>query len=151
MRLVVLLSAAFLTLLSSAAQPARQRTAHPKTAAVAVEQADRDFAQAMVSRDLNVLDETYADTYVFTNPSGRMTTKKELMDSFRNGVIKIESQQISEVQVQVYGNVAVETGKLVSRASWAGRDSNGTFRFTRVWLNAKGRWQTVAFQETAIK
>lgn len=151
MRIVVVLSAAFLILLSSAAQTATKRTTQPDTAAVAVEQADRKFTQALIARDFTALDETYADTYVFTTPSGRMTTKKDVMDSLRNGVIKIESQEISEVQVQMYGNVAVETGKLVSKASWAGRDSGGTFRFTRVWLNANGRWQTVAFQETAIQ
>ena len=29
-----------------------------------------------------------------------------------------------------------------------GQDTSGTFRFTRVWVNRNGMWQTVAFQET---
>jgi hypothetical protein len=52
--------------------------------------------------------------------------------------------------VKVYDNLAVEIGKLVSQASREGKDSGGTFRFTRVWLNRDGRWQTVAFQETRL-
>jgi ketosteroid isomerase-like protein len=116
----------------------------------AIESADKTFAHAMVVADLTALANTYADDYVFTDPTGRVTHKSELLDSFRRGVIKIRSQEISDVQVNVYGSVAVEIGKLVSQATRDGKDSGGTFRFTRVWVNRHGRWQTVAFQETRI-
>ena len=115
-----------------------------------IERADQAFADAMVKADLTALASTYADEYVFTDPSGRVSHKAELLDSFRRGTIKIRSQAISDVAVNVYGEVAVETGTLVSQATRDGKDSGGTFRFTRIWLNRNGRWQTVAFQETRI-
>ena len=115
-----------------------------------IEKADRVFAEAMVKADLIALANTYADDYVFTDPTGRVSGKADLLDSFKRGVIKIRSQEISDVQVNVYGDVAVEIGKLVSQATRDGKDSSGTFRFTRVWVNRNGRWQTVAFQETRI-
>src|SRR3954468_4783085 len=96
-----------------------------------IEKADRAFAAAMVEPDLLALANSYADDYVFTDPTGRVSHKTELLDSFRQGVIKIRSQEISDVHVSVYGDVAVETGKLVSNATRDGRDSSGTFRFTR--------------------
>jgi len=104
----------------------------------------------MVKADLVALANTYADDYLFTDPTGRVSHKAELLDSFRRGVIKIRSQAIRDVQVNVYGNVAVEIGELVSQATRDGKDSSGTFRFTRVWVNRNDRWQTVAFQETRI-
>src|SRR4051794_16904755 len=116
----------------------------------AIEKADRVFADAMVKGDLVALANTYGDDYVFTDPSGRVTYKIELLESFKRGVIQILAQEISDLQVNVYGDVAVETGQLVSNATRDGRDSSGTFRFTRVWVNRNGRWQTVAFQETRI-
>jgi ketosteroid isomerase-like protein len=115
-----------------------------------IEKADKIFAAAMVKADLIALADTYADDYVFTDPTGRVSHKAELLDSFRRGVIRIRSQEISDVQVNLYGDVAVEIGKLVSQATRDGKDSSGTFRFTRVWVNRNGRWQTVAFQETRI-
>src|SRR4051812_28233315 len=83
-------------------------------AAGTIERADRTFARAMVQSDLGALASTYADDYVFTDPTGRVSHKADLLDSFRRGVIKIRSQEITDVQVNVYGTVAVEFGKLVS-------------------------------------
>ena len=126
---------------------AQQREAN--TPAV-IERVDKAFADAMVKGDLGALGKTYADDYVFTDPTGRVSHKAELLESFRRGVIHIRSQEISDVHVNVYGDVAVEIGKLVSQATRDGKDSSGTFRFTRVWVNRDGRWQTVAFQETPL-
>jgi len=88
--------------------------------------------------------------YWFTDANGRVSTKKELLDDMKAGKIKIESQDISDVKVHRYGNTAVETGRLVSKGTRDGKDTSGTFRCTRVWLNRNGTWQTVAFQETKI-
>jgi len=115
-----------------------------------IKRVDEAFATAMVKADLAALANTYSDDYVFTDPTGRVSHKAELLDSFKSGAINIRSQEISDVQVHVYGNVAVEIGKLVSQATRGGKDSSGTFRFTRVWVNRDGRWQTVAFQETRL-
>jgi ketosteroid isomerase-like protein len=144
MRIVLAALVGLLCALPVAAQPRRVDTP------AIVERADKEFADAMVKADFVALANTYADDYVFTDPAGRVSHKADLLDSFRRGVIKIRSQEISDVRVSVYGNVAVETGKLVSEATRDGKDSGGTFRFTRVWVNRNGRWQTVAFQETRI-
>src|SRR3954447_12681469 len=144
MRTVLAASVGLLCALPVVAQPPRSDTS------ATIESADKTFADAMVNADLVALANTYADDYVFTDPTGRVSHKAELLDSFRRGVIKIRSQEISNVQVNVYGEVAVEIGKLLSQAARDGKDSGGTFRFTRVWVKRDGRWQTVAFQETRI-
>jgi len=119
-----------------------------RRAAAIVEAADRELQQVFVRADLEALEATYADTYTFTDPTGRVSGKREMMAAFRGGAVKITFQEISDIRVQVYGDAAVVTGLLTSRATRDGRDSGGTFRFTRVWVNQNGRWQTVAFQET---
>jgi len=73
------------------------RVTHPAT----IEKADKVFAAAMVKADLIALANTYADDYVFTDPTGRVSHKADLLDSFKRGVIKIRSQEISDVQVNV--------------------------------------------------
>jgi ketosteroid isomerase-like protein len=144
MRTVLAASAGLFCTLSVVAQSGRADTP------AMIEKADRVFADAMVKADLIALANTYADDYVFTDPAGRVSHKAELLDSFKRGVIKIRSQEISDVQVNVYGDVAVEVGKVMSQATRNGQDSGGTFRFTRVWVKRNRRWQTVAFQETRI-
>src|SRR4029077_19619867 len=144
MRIILAASVGLFCALAVAAQSRRADTS------ATIEKADQDFADAMVKADLVTLAHTYADDYVFTDPTGRVSHKADLLDNFKRGVIKIRSQEISDVEVNVYGEVAVEIGKLVSQATRDGKDSSGTFRFTRVWVNRNGRWQTVAFQETRI-
>jgi ketosteroid isomerase-like protein len=139
MKIVLALSAVMCALSAFAQQRGAETPA-------TIERADKAFADAMVKADLVALAQTYADDYVFTDPTGRVSHRAELLDSFKSGIIKIHSQEISDVQVHVYGNVAVEIGKLVSRATRDGKDSGGTFRFTRVWVNRDSGWQTVAFQ-----
>ena len=114
----------------------------------AVERADREFAAAMVKADVRVIENMLAETYTFTDPTGRVSTKKDVLDGFKSGAIRIESHDISDVHVWVYGNAAIATGLLTSKAMRDGRDSGGTFRFTRVWVSRDGKWRTVAFQET---
>jgi ketosteroid isomerase-like protein len=144
MRIVLAASVGLLCALPVVGQP--RRTDIPAT----IETADKTFAEAMVKGDLVALANTYADDYVFTDPAARVSHKTDLLDSFRRGVIKIRAQEISDVQVNVYGDVAVEIGKLVSLATRDGKDSGGTFRFTRIWVNRNDHWQTVAFQETRV-
>jgi ketosteroid isomerase-like protein len=119
--------------------------------AAAIERLDKERSQAIVKGDLATIDKTTADTYLFTDVTGRVSTKKELLDAFKSGALKVKSQDPSDIKVQVYGNAAVETGKVTDQTTRDGKDSSGTSRFTRVWVNHNGNWQTVAFQETKIE
>ena len=118
--------------------------------AAEIEKADKDRSQAIVKGDADAMDKATGDGYWFTDANGRVSTKKELLDDMKAGKIKIESQEISDVKVHRYGNTAVETGKLLSKGTRDGKDTSGTFRFTRVWVNRNGTWETVAFQETKV-
>lgn len=130
---------------------AQPKPAAAQTGAAAVEKADKERSQAIVKGDLATIDKTTADTYLFTDTTGRVSTKKELLDAFKSGALKVKSQDPSDIKVQVYGNTAVETGKVTDQTTRDGKDNSGTSRFTRVWVNRNGSWQTVAFQETKIQ
>ena len=116
-----------------------------------IEAADQMFNHALERSDAWTLRELIGDAYVFTDPTGRVSHKRELIDGFASGRIRIRSQTTQDVRIEVYSNAAVETGLLTSVAVRDGRNSSGTFRFTRVWVSMGGRWQTVAFQETAAR
>src|SRR5580698_3525607 len=81
----------------------------------AVLTADREFNTALEKADVATLDRLIANTYVFTDPNGRVTDKKGIVEGFRRGIIKISSQTVRDVKVHVYDNAAVETGELTSK------------------------------------
>lgn len=119
-----------------------------QSSTAAIKKADNDRSQAIVKGDLAAVDKATADTYVFTDSTGRVTEKTELMNELKTGSLKVQSQDSADVKVQIYGNTAVETGKISGNLTQNGQSMSGTFRFTRVWVNHNGTWQTVAFQET---
>lgn len=119
--------------------------------AVEVEKADQQYNRALERSDVAALRALMADEYVFTDPAGRVSSKKDVIDGFANGRIRIESQTTHDVRIGVYVDAAVETGLVTSVAVRDGRNTGGTFRFMRVWVKRGGRWRTVAFQETGLR
>ena len=49
-----------------------------------------------------------------------------------------------DVQVRVYGNTAVETGRSLMNGQDKGQTVPRATRFTRVWVKQQGRWRLVA-------
>jgi ketosteroid isomerase-like protein len=130
---------------------AQTKPAAAQSPAATIERLDKERSEAITKGDVVTIDKTTAETYVFIDATGRVNTQKELIDGLKKGTMKLQSQDASDVKVQVYGNTAVETGKITSQGTRNGQDISGTFRFTRVWVNRGGTWQTVAFQETKIQ
>ena len=90
------------------------------------------------------LNRIYADDFIGVGPSGTVRTKPQVISDFTSGDLKFQSITTDDVQVRVYENTAVETG----RSTMIGQDKNKVVprdnRFTRVWVKQHGSWQLVA-------
>jgi len=86
----------------------------------------------------------YADDFIGVGPSGTVRTKPQVIADFTSGELKFQSITTEEVQVRVYGNTAVETGRSTMIGQDKGKDVPRDTRFTRVWVNQRGRWRLVA-------
>lgn len=118
-------------------------------AAADVKLADRQYNRALERSDAHKIRQMLADPYVFTDPTGHVSGRDEVIQGIESGRIRITSQTTRDVRVNVFGDAAVESGLLTSVAVRDGHNSGGTFRFTRVWVKQAGRWKTAAIQETA--
>src|SRR4029078_4582548 len=110
----------------------------------AIRRLDNERIQAQVHADAVALDRIYADDFIGVGPSGTVRIKPQVIADFTSGGLKFQSITTDEVQVHVYGNTAVKTG----RSTMIGQDKNKVVprdnRFTRVWVKLQGRWQLVA-------
>jgi ketosteroid isomerase-like protein len=68
----------------------------------------------------------------------------------RSGAVTLTEMRASEMRVRVYGDAAVITGQSTIKATVQGRDENGRFRFTDIWVKHGERWLAVASQVTRI-
>ena len=109
-----------------------------------IRQLDQERIQAQIGADRAALDRIYADDFIGIGPSGTVRTKPQVLSDFTSGTLKFQSITTDDVEVRVYGNTAVETG----RSTMNGQDKNKAVpvdnRFTRVWVKQRGRWRLVA-------
>ena len=109
-----------------------------------IRQVDHERIQAQIGADAAALDRLYADDFIGIGPSGTVRTKEQVIADFTSGDLKFQSIITDDVQVRVYGNAAVETG----RSTMIGQDKGKTVprhnRFTRVWIKQGAQWRLVA-------
>lgn len=116
-----------------------------------IQKLEEERNQAILHGDAATLDRMTSDDYTFITLRGEMLTKKEIVRNFRSGAAKYQSREISNLNIRVYGNSAVVTGRAVQKGAENGKDYSGSYWFTRVYVNQSGHWITVALQTTPIK
>jgi ketosteroid isomerase-like protein len=99
--------------------------------------------QAVLHGDVVALDRMTSEDYTFVTLRGELRTKSDILKGFSSGSFKYESRQISDLNVRVYGDTAVVTGRSVQKGVENGKDYSGAYWFTRVYVKQKGRWLTV--------
>jgi len=133
------------------------KKAESKTAAASAEDVkeqlkkmETDRADMTVRGDADALAKNTSDDYVLIDSAGNVSGKAEMVEGFKSGVSKMQSNQPSDMTVRVYGNTAVVTGTSKIKGKIRGRDVNGSMRFTRIWVKKAGGWQTVSLQQTPV-
>ena len=110
----------------------------------AIRQLDNERIQAQIDADAAALERIYADDFIGVGPSGTVRTKPQVISDFTSGDLKFQSITTDEVQVRVYGNTAVETGRSTMIGQDKGKAVPRDNRFTRVWVKQQGHWRLVA-------
>ena len=109
-----------------------------------IRQLDHERIQAQIGADAVALDRIYADDFIGVGPSGTVRTKAQVISDFTSGDLKFQSITTDDVQVRVYENTAVETGRSTMNGQDRGKAVPRDTRFTRVWVKQQGRWRLVA-------
>jgi len=115
-----------------------------------LEQMEKDRAQAVVKKDTATLEKMTADDYQLIDTNGKVRGKADTMEAIKSGAINLQSNDIDDLKVQVYGNTAVVTGRSNPKGTIDGKDVSGPMRFSRVYVKRNGTWQSVLFQQTRI-
>jgi len=124
----------------------------PKTNSVEdqIKKHEQDWAQAVVKEGAASVDRYEADDIITTDPTGRVTGKAEDRTDLSSGDYMIQSEELSDLTVHVYGNIAVATATNQMKGTYKGQDLSGKYRFTDTWVKRGGKWQVVASQYTKV-
>jgi ketosteroid isomerase-like protein len=107
---------------------------------------------AFQSRDVKVVEEILADSYVLTDENGKVLNRRGALKKFKKETDKPDKTANSDVVVHAINqDAAVVTG--MSRES--GKDKSGkmferSYRWTDTFVNHNGKWQCVASHVTLV-
>ena len=106
---------------------------------------EQRIAQAWVNRDRAALEAILAPEWSVTDPSGQVLTRQQvLQQTFDSTDRRIDTMTVDDVEVRMYGDTAVATGRTQATGSYRGTAAVVVLRFTDVVVRRDGVWQVVA-------
>jgi ketosteroid isomerase-like protein len=112
---------------------------------------ERAWSDAFLRHDLPAISRLLADDFVGIDGRGVVSDKAAELEEARpqapgTSEPVLESEQLSDVRVRIYGEVAVLTAINTAKFS----DSTIRYRRTTVWVRRGDRWQCVSFHGSRI-
>ena len=108
------------------------------------------WVNAIVHKDINVLNHVIADDFGGLSPNGYAYTKDEAISDLQSGSYVVESMTLDNVKVRVYGDTALVTFYQNEKSKFGDEDRSGRYAFTDVWVKRDGLWKAVASQGTPV-
>jgi ketosteroid isomerase-like protein len=113
-----------------------------------IAQLEREWVGAIARKDAAALDRLLADDFAGTSPTAHTYNKSMAISDVTSGIYVVESMDLDEVSVNVYGDTAVAFASQEEKSRYGQADSSGHYHYTNVWVKRDGRWQAVASHGT---
>jgi len=114
-----------------------------------VKDAVEKYRVALTKHDAAALKQIWADDYTFINGSGQLLTKDQRLANLSSGATSLDIT-MAGMNVRVYGDAAVTTGRVTIKGQYSGKESSGDYQSMTVWAKRGSAWQLVANQLTKI-
>lgn len=152
MLITLLMGVVSLGLQNSKAQTAESSAAQAKSGSVEqfLMQMERNWAKAIVERNIAKVREIVAADAVLTTPDGTVQSLDDDLAELQSGAFTAELYDSFDMRVKLYGDCAVVTGKTKLKGKYNGENVQDQFRWTDTFVKRKGRWQVVASQATPL-
>ena len=128
-----------------------QPTGEAQSDSATVAELVRDWAVALKTNDVKMLERIMADDYVVTNVDGSVNSKEQEIAPFRSSDIKFDTVSLQDVRITLFGTTAIVrgSGKFTGKSKWGAFSSKE--RFTDVFLKRNGRWQAVSSHSSPMR
>jgi hypothetical protein len=130
---------------STAARAADQEAPHSKAEAELLK-AETDRINTMVRGGAAALAQMVGDELAFVHGNGTLQDKAAFLRTFDGNPQHLQSIEVSERKVSIYGNVGVTHGRQLV----LGENKRFDDRFMGVYVRRNGRWLLVGWESTQI-
>lgn len=106
---------------------------------------ENDWNTATQNKDAAALDQLLGEEYTYVDSRDIVSDKKQSINDVTSGKLTWTAPGvISDLIVNLYGEVAVVKGKNTIKGTFGGKNISGTYRFVDVFVWRDGRWQCVS-------
>jgi ketosteroid isomerase-like protein len=109
-----------------------------------------DWAAAEQRGDAASLEGALAGDFIGIGPRGFMLTKDQWLERHESGKLRYRSLVLDEVQVRLYGDAAVVTGRQSAEGKYEDFDLRDQFRATLVFVKQRERWMLAGLHLSPI-
>lgn len=109
-----------------------------------------EWREAVITNNVRTMDHLLADDYLGISANGTVETKAEELAQSRAGTLRIQSLELSDIKVRVYGNTAVVTSRAQLKGVNGQSDISGSYRYTRVYNKRFGKWKIISFEASRM-
>jgi ketosteroid isomerase-like protein len=128
--------------------PASPALAGPRDSNQSVEatitQLERNWAAAIVNRDMEALERLLAKEFNGTSPNAHTYSREMAIADLKSGIYAVDKMNLDEISVNVFGNTAVAFTSQEEKSRYGNEDFSGHYHYTDTWVKRNGRWQVVA-------
>lgn len=115
-----------------------------------VKRLEQALGKALLAGDAAAYGGMLAGDYTITTSTGELLTWDQDVARIKAGEFRFEKLEISNLAARRYGKTVIVTGRAIQTATLKGKEMDGEFRFTRVWIKGRKGWKAVAAQYTRI-
>jgi ketosteroid isomerase-like protein len=106
---------------------------------------ETEWNNAQLKGDAERLKQLWADELVVTVQEMPVMDKAQSLRIVQSGRVKFKRYETSDLKINVFGDSAVVTGRLIRVRERQGKDIEDNWRFTKVYVRRDGNWQVVAW------
>jgi len=100
---------------------------------------------AMLSNNIELLEELLSDELIFVNHLGEWLSKEEDINVHRSKSLDIAGMEVLEQEVKLFQELAVTVTKVALNGALAtGESIGGEYSYTRVWKDVEGKLKVVS-------
>ena len=115
-----------------------------------VQQADA-WDKAIIRKDSAAIAANMAEDFRQISARGDVANKAAFLDVITSPKLVINPYSVEDMDVRLYGDVALLSGRTRLTGSWDGKAFTSHYRYVDVYVRKDGQWRVASVQITEIK
>lgn len=109
-----------------------------------IEELENQLLDAMLNANVETLNRLIHPDLLFNSAMGQTITKEMDLESYRSGLMIVNSITASDQQINIIEDTAVVAVTIDINAKYGVQDISGKVRFLRVWKKIESKYQIIA-------